>query len=138
MPWRGTSGSLESFKRKARRLRSADWRVPGVECGGATVDACFQDEYPHHRMLRMLAGIVFSDDFGALDELVEHCRVPETFDLPSDSYWVSKTTLELSEQWTMPIDNILAGFTNALDEVRLEFGEAANEIAAILLDQKPS
>jgi len=115
-------------------------REPGallvMEGGGATIDAFPQNEYPHQRMLRMLAGIVFSDDFDALDKLVEHCSVPSMFDPLSDSYWVSKTALELAKHWHMPIDDILAGFTIVLDELRLEFGVAAGEIAQELVERK--
>ena len=84
----------------------------------------------------MLAGIVFEDDYQTLDELVENCHTPEVFDPLSDSYWASKAALELAAQWHMTIDDILAGFADILDELRLEYSDAAADITRELLERK--
>lgn len=108
--------------------------VDGV--GGVTVDASPEPEYQHERLLRMLAGIVFEDDYQTLDQIVENCHTPEAFDEHSDAYWVCKTALELAGQWQMTADDILAGFTDILDELRLEYSDAATAIAQKLLARK--
>jgi len=84
----------------------------------------------------MFAGLLFVDEPDVLDELVENCEIPKFFDKRSDSYWVSMTALELAAQWKMPSDDILAGFTSTLDELRLELDDVANEIAQMLLNRK--
>lgn len=107
--------------------------IEGV--GGVTVDASPEPEYQHQRLLRMLAGIVFEGDYQTLDQIVESCRTPEVFDEHSDAYWVCKTALELAHQWQMTVNDILAGFTGVLDDIRCEYSTVAAEIADVLFER---
>jgi len=103
--------------------------------GGVTIDDSPEPEYLHQVLLKALAGMAVEEDSVILDQLLESCDKPELFDKHTDSYWASKTLVDLARQWKVDPQELLGVFVNVCDDTRHEFGQVIPPLVETLMEQ---
>ena len=121
-----------------------NWRLerePGgitimEDVGGVTIDDSAEPEYLHQVLLKALSGMAVEKDSAVLDQLIESCDKPDLFDKHTDSYWASKTLVELARRWKADPQELLGVFVNICDDTRHEFGQVIPPLVDTLVEHR--